>query len=108
MEEKPDILSHLTDMVVESGLQSKGTGKALILASLAPLSLLLDKGIISHEEAIERLRKLREWLKDGQDAHAKFLLDQIIEILQSHAPSSSHQGPRWNPVVHQGGIEDPD
>jgi hypothetical protein len=81
--------------------------RARLITDLATLTLMVDKGLVSVEEAVERLQLIQSVMPASyQKELVTRQLDFVVRFLRSKgnaAPDSA----RWTPVVVQGGLSDP-
>lgn len=76
------------------------------ITDLTALTLMVDKGLVTAEEAVERLGLIQSVLPDThQDPLVARQLGFVIAFLRSKGPSPLDH--RWTPTVVEGGLSDP-
>lgn len=100
----PNFTSELVEMIFEQKKINADQSVANFILQLAPITLMIDKNIITIEEAAQRIEQLRDVSMKGQDRPtANRLIRITVDWLRSHEkPEASG----WQPVVHEGGLSE--
>jgi hypothetical protein len=106
MTNTPDPMSLLIEMIADTRLSGKNIQTTNLVVSLASLTFLIDKGLITGQEAVERIRLIRPvWQGDQAQEKTNDLFDAISDFLTR---KDAKPAERWTPTVHQGGRQDND
>jgi len=96
----------LESMLAETRKAGSDMSFGMHYAVMVPLSLMVNKGLITVEEAIERAKHFEHMLKAGPRPSASIPLEMLISTLQieqkrrdpDQKPSNS-----WEPRIVEGG-----
>lgn len=98
------LLGELLQAVAETKVTGAAATKAAIVVDVATISLLVDAKIVTVQEAIERIERIRDMILVGpKHEKAKELVLPVISTLQTQLPKVS---PGWKPTVVPGGLDD--
>ena len=100
--DKPNITDVLMEMALDQKQRIADQVAANFIVDLTPITLMVDKKIITIEEAAQRIEQLRAVSLADQDRPlANEMLQITIDWLRAHDKT---EAPGWSPVVHEGGL----
>ena len=102
----PDIGQVTMALVTDSITRVDANRRGSVVAELAILTILIDAGICSIEEACSRIEHIQSTM--GQrynDDETPKRITQITAWLRAHDKPADSATPRWTPVVLQGGLD---
>jgi hypothetical protein len=110
--EPPNPLIWLADRIASLQEQAPAAARAQLAIELASLTILIDKGITTHEEAAQRIEQLHSVLRaDPEHPAATALVQAAADFLRQHSPEATRKTSSWTPTVLEGGKprrDDPD
>lgn len=91
----------LTGLLIDTMARVDNNRRGHVVADLAIFTILIDAGLLTIQQACERLELIQSSLGENyQTDEAKLRTQQLIEWLRAH----EKPGPRgWSPRVIQGG-----
>lgn len=96
----------LASLIQQSEL-SKSLIIGLMNSTLVPLSLMIDKGVIEHDEALDRLLSLRSKVIASSGDTAATPIDLLIREVEAHkAMQTGGPSNHWTPIVIDGGKDE--